>query len=90
MTPSGFQPILEFDSASSEFSRGFEAGRIWAVLQASPDRPVDVFAHAANAEMFMRMADATGRTVNASDLEGEWINVLFSAVDGCVEGAEVL
>lgn len=90
MESTSFQSLLEFDTPSAEFSRGFEAGRIWCALRDDPDRPIDVVAHASNTEMFMRMGETTGRAVRSEDLRDEWINVAFAGVDGSTDDPLVM
>lgn len=58
MNPGGFQPVLAFDTEDVEFARGFEAGRIWTLLEDDPSSVVGLPFHAANVEMVMRMVDA--------------------------------
>lgn len=74
----GHGHLLSFDSDAPEFSRGFEAGRIWTLLRERPDEPVAEYAHAVNAEMLMRMAEATGRQFEAEDLGDDWLEVRFA------------
>lgn len=73
----GFEPVLPFDVDGAEFARGFEAGRVWADL-ADPRPLSSVIAHATNAEMFMRMAEAQRRSVRSRELDDTWIEVEFS------------
>jgi hypothetical protein len=82
--------VLPFDTPAPLFARGFEAGRIWALLEEHPDTAFQVTAHAANAEMFLRMAESTGRCVRTTDLDDEWVEVLFSNVDGEHEEARAV
>jgi hypothetical protein len=49
-----------------------------------------VIAHAVNAEMFLRMAESTGRCVQTIDLDDEWVEVLFSNVEGNHEEARAV
>lgn len=69
--------FIVFDSDDSEFARGFEAGRLWALLRERPSEPVEEYAHAANAEMLLRLAEATGRTVQSTELDDGWLAVQF-------------
>lgn len=85
--------LLEFDTSSSEFQRGFECGEIWACLT---DDVAEVHAiiSASNSEMVMRMAEAMsysfeGRYLEEKEVydlqigEGEWmIVVMRSSNDG--------
>jgi len=83
--------LLEFDTVDNEFQRGFECGEIWACLT---DGVLEVHSiiSASNAEMVMRMAEATnysyqGRYLSereASDLKigpGEWMIVVMRSSD---------
>lgn len=50
------------------FARGFEAGMLWAVAVCYPNRPVDGFMlRTDNAEMALRIAEATGRAFMVHD-----------------------
>lgn len=71
--------LLSFDTEDGEFARGFEAGRVWALLRAHPDEKVEEYVHAANAEMLLRMGEATGRAVRAEDVDDTWVLVTFAA-----------
>jgi hypothetical protein len=73
----GYDCLLPFDTDDPAFVRGFEAGRVWARLRATGE-PVEEHVHAANAEMVLRMAEATGRDVRSEELGGEWLLVTFS------------
>lgn len=78
---SGHACLLAFDTDDPQFARGFEAGRIWAVLQAHPAEAVHEYVHASNVEMVMRLAEATGRRVEATELDGDWLEATFSAAE---------
>lgn len=78
--PANHSCLLPFDTDDAEFSRGFEAGRLWALLRASDDEVVETV-HAANAEMVLRLGEATGRHVRAVDLDDNWIEATFAEVD---------
>lgn len=77
--------LLPFDVDSPEFSRGFEAGRVWATLQMAlcfdefDVEPIAV--HASNAEMMLRIAEACGLHVTSVGLDDTWIEVTFKAAD---------
>jgi hypothetical protein len=86
-TPDSPDFILEFDSIDSEFQRGFECGEIWACLTDDVEEVHSIIT-ADNAEMVMRMAEATGYTYSGrylSDKEsealqigpGEWLIVVL-------------
>lgn len=79
--------LLEFDTPSDEFYRGFQCGEIWACLV---DEVPEVRAviYAANAEMIMRMSTAANYKFEAQYLtapdiarlelgSGEWMVVVM-------------
>lgn len=82
--PTGNACLLPFDTDDAEFARGFETGRIWALLRATDDEVVETM-HAENAEMIMRLGEATGRYVRAVELDDNWIEATFAEVDGGLE-----
>ncbi len=89
--PAGHVCVLPFDTDAHDFARGFEAGRIWQQL-VDRDDAVEETIHARNAEMVLRMAEATGRSVVGEDLDDIWTLMRFSApglvetrVSGCPE-----
>lgn len=63
--------ILRFDSAHPEFVRGVKAGRLLESFEQA--------VHANNAEMIMRMAEVTGHTYRAQDLDDEWISLVVDS-----------
>jgi hypothetical protein len=67
---------LEFDTNSLEFARGFEAGRLWEQLKDGSE-PVDQNVMAQNAEMMLRLAEATGRAVRSVELGHDRMHVTF-------------
>lgn len=67
---SEYRPVLPFESDDPEFVRGFECGRIWALL-AQHEQPLKVLAHKSNAEMLLRMAESTGRPVQTEEMDDE-------------------
>lgn len=73
-----FEPILAFDSDSAEFSRGFEAGRIWALLSVVPTTKLVEVVHCRNAEMMLRMAEAMRYRVSSEEGDDVWMRVEFS------------
>ncbi len=77
----GHELLLAFDTDSAEFVRGFELGRLWATLRLNPDDPVEEYAHAINAEMLLRLAEATGRGVQSEELGDDWLFVRFSPTE---------
>lgn len=73
-----FNALLPFDTQDPSFARGFEAGRLWGVLRERPDDAFEEYASAANAEMVLRIAEATGREVKSEELGDGWLSVTFS------------
>jgi hypothetical protein len=77
MTDHGGSLMLEFANDSRDFALGFELGRVWSVLNTTDD-PYDCEMHAENAEMMLRIGDATGRTVRWEEHNPTWATVYFS------------
>ncbi len=73
----GYACLVPFDSPEAEFARGFEAGRIWALARSAPSEPIEELVHASNAEMMLRIGEATGRVVRARLEDDIWITVEF-------------
>jgi len=71
--------LLPFDTADREFARGFECGRLWALLRADPDTEIAEYVHAANAEMLLRLGEATDRAVRTEDVDESWVLATFDA-----------
>lgn len=69
--------LLAFDREHPDFALGFEVGRLWAVLSAT-DENYEAEVHAANAEMILRLAEATERTVHTDELGDGWLTAHFS------------
>ncbi len=82
--PTGHTCLLPFDTDDPEFVRGFEAGRLWALLRVTEDVVVETV-HASNSEMMLRLGEATDRHVRAVDLDENWVEVTFAEVDGGLE-----
>jgi hypothetical protein len=76
----GYQPLLPFDTDDPEFARGFEAGRLWTRLRADGDA-LEANVCIENAEMVLRIAEATGRTVRSEELGSGWLAVSFGVGD---------
>lgn len=74
----GFTCALQFDTSASEFVRGVEIGRLWETLKLETG-PIEEYVHATNAEMVLRLAEATGRAVQSEDLDETWLLVTFDA-----------
>jgi hypothetical protein len=68
--------VLAFDTSDAEFCRGFEAGRIWQMLK-NEDSVDAELVHGANAEMLLRMSEATRRPIAGAVLDDTWIEVSF-------------
>lgn len=75
----GYACALEFDTDATAFIRGVEVGRLWEILKNNPEEPVEEFLHASNAEMILRMAEATGRSARSEELDDTWLLVTFDA-----------
>ena len=71
---------LAFDTNSSDFVRGVEIGRLWEQLQT--DEPIVQEVHTSNAEMLLRMSEATGRPLRADELDETWLLAHFDAPQG--------
>jgi len=69
--------LLPFDTDDHEFCRGFEAGRLWTLLRESPNEPFHETISVQNAEMVLRIAEATNRQVRSEELGGDWLDVTF-------------
>lgn len=69
-----FGLVLPFDSDHPEFTRGFECGQLWQRMTAGEDIH-DQLAHASNAEMVMRMAEALDYNFRAEAADEEWITL---------------
>ena len=74
----GYKIALEFDTATPDFVRGVEIGRLWEILTRTPG-PVAEIIHASNAEMVQHLAERIGRAVRSEELDGTWILVAFDA-----------
>lgn len=77
--------LLPFDTDDEQFVRGFEAGRLWEMLKRG--EPFDQAFHASNAEMVLRMAEATEMPHRAEQVGGEWMHGFFG--DGWEEAQDV-
>lgn len=87
MMDSGWRMVLEFDSSSPEFARGFECGRVYR--QAMDGEPFTAVVHASNGLMMMRIGDATAMTVQATptapDDDEHWLTAVFHPTQGATE-----
>lgn len=66
---------MAFDTDSSEFVRGVEIGRLWEQLKA--DEVVAQGVRSDNAEMILRLSEATGRPLHCEELNDEWLYATF-------------
>lgn len=62
---SNWSLVLPFDTDSEDFVRGFEAGRIWTLMEENPDKLTGLIFHAVNAEMVIRMLEKKGLPLKA-------------------------
>lgn len=72
--------VVAFDTDDPEFTRGFEAGLLWAAMEAN-DESIERMIHGTNAEMVMRMATAKGYRYQGEDVGHDWLHVVL-AKDG--------
>lgn len=73
----GHSPLLYFTNETPDFSHGFECGRVWGILM-SMDDAFDCEIHCSNAEMMLRIAEATGRTLRWEEHDERWSTAYFS------------
>lgn len=73
--------LLPFDRDDVAFADGFELGRLWSELRAAPDEEIVADVHARNAEMLLRLGEATGRAVRSEDLDETWVRVTYAPSD---------
>lgn len=75
--------LLAFDREGDDdepFALGFECGRIWALCRG--DAPeISERVHAENAEMMLRIGEATRRPVRSEEIGDDWIEVHFGATE---------
>lgn len=71
-----FGLLLAFDSDSPEFVRGFEAGRVWALLD-EDGQTMTFYLHATNLEMAIRIGEQTGHTCTLVGETDTWITVEY-------------
>jgi hypothetical protein len=73
------KPLLAYDTDEPEFARGFEAGRLWALLRESPETEFTEYVRITNVEMVLRIAEATGRPAQSAELGKGWLLVRFES-----------
>jgi hypothetical protein len=68
--------LIKFDTNDPEFARGFEVGRIYALLEeGSLSTLRGLLFHATNAEMLLRAADRHGVEIRATSLDDTWMEI---------------
>lgn len=76
--------LMPFDTDDPEFTRGFEAGQLWARLETERLRPEGLFTvliHANNGEMAQRCATAHGFTLRMFPLDATWTEAQFERAE---------
>jgi len=73
-----FALLLEFDRGSTDFRDGFELGRLWALAQ-EQDEEFTETVHVSNAEMLLRIGEATRREVSWEETVDGYAEVTFAA-----------
>ncbi len=71
-TTEGYECVLAFDSDDMEFTRGFEAGRVYESLKDRKHSDIEFQVHTTNQEMMERIAKATGYIIDALETDEEW------------------
>lgn len=77
----GHGMLLAFDREGTDdepFALGFECGRIWALCRSDAEEITETV-HAENAEMMLRIAEATSRGVRSVELDRCYLEVSFGA-----------
>lgn len=72
--------ILRFDSDDDEFARGFACGEIWACLTDGVEE-LHCLTTVDNTEMIMRMADASGYSFHARELDVNELDSIGTDLD---------
>ena len=78
MSEDTYSPLLEFTNQIPDFADGFEIGRLWAITRANPDEVIVDTVHARNAEMLIRIAEATHRSFQSDVPIEDWVTVTFA------------
>lgn len=71
-----FDLVVEFDREDAMFARGVEVGMLWQRLR-TESLPVHGLLHVDNMEMALRLAEASAVSVQADDLDGDWLWLTF-------------
>lgn len=74
---SAYSLLLAFDRDDPAFIDGFELGRLWERAKNDEVEFVESI-HGRNAEMVLRIAEATGRRVRSQEIGSGWIDVTFA------------
>ena len=70
--------VIAFDTDDAEFTRGWEAGQMWAEIKASlDDLPYERTIHTENAEMARRIADHYELTLDLRFVADGWADATF-------------
>ena len=79
--------VLPFDTDDPEFARGVEIGMVWTALRYTDDwDPHGATVRGNNAEMMLRIAEATNRPLTTHDSDPEWFSVTFLPVAPSSDG----
>ena len=77
-----YECALPFDTDNPEFVRGCELGALWQRLRTEQGE-VEQAVHLTNAEMMLRVSEATGRAVVSEECgDGHWMVVRFGPSAG--------
>jgi len=81
--PEHWRAILDLDSTDPEFTRGFEAGSVWALVRDPDYDGIEAVVSAANTEMLIRLGEATGRPFRATPVDpaGEWLRITYGPME---------
>lgn len=79
---SEYSLLLPFATDDPLFAHGFEMGRLWTLLREvlSDHDEYECHCHVENAEMALRIAEATSRTVRSEELGDGWLSLAFGPV----------
>ena len=69
--PFSFEAVFPVVTDSKDFFRGFEAGRIWTLMEENPDKLTGLIFHAVNAEMVTQMLEKKGLPLKAKFTDDE-------------------
>jgi hypothetical protein len=66
-----FVMVLPYDTDDESFVRGFEAGRLWTLMQECPEKLPGMLFRASNSEMVMRMIESRELKLKAKFTDDE-------------------